>query len=47
MGRTTDRNYFLYEIFVIVQLKAKWPLVGLATRVTLNVQAHGPRSRKN
>ena len=31
----------LHEIFVIVQLKAKWSLVGFATGVTLNVQPHG------
>jgi hypothetical protein len=28
---------FLDHIFVIVQLKTKWSLVGLATGVTLNV----------
>jgi hypothetical protein len=34
-------EHFLHKIFVIVQLKAKWSLVGLATGVTLNVQLYG------
>ena len=34
-------DHFLDEIFVLVQLKPKRSLVGLATGVTLNVQAHG------
>lgn len=33
-------DHFLHEIFVIVQLKAKWSFVGFATGVTLNVQGH-------
>ena len=31
---------FFHKILVLVQLKAKWSLVGLATGVTLNVQPH-------
>jgi hypothetical protein len=31
----------LHEIFVIVQFKTERSLIGLATRVTLNVQPHG------
>jgi len=33
-------DHFLDEIFVLVQLKPKRSLVGLATGVTLNVQPH-------
>ena len=38
-------DYLLNKIFVIVQLKSEWSLVGLPTGVTLNAQPHGSHSR--
>jgi hypothetical protein len=33
-------QYFLYEIFAIVQSKADWPFVRFAAGIALNVQLH-------
>lgn len=41
IGAVPSIDHVLDHIFVIVQLKAKWSLVGLATGITLNVQPHG------
>jgi hypothetical protein len=33
-------DYFLYEIFALIQSKPNWPLVRLPSRVTVNLQLH-------
>jgi hypothetical protein len=33
-------QYFLYEIFAIIQSKADWPFVRFGPGITLNLQLH-------
>ena len=33
-------QYFLYEIFAIIQSKADWPFVRFGARIALNVKLH-------
>jgi hypothetical protein len=47
IGAVPSIDHLLDLVFVIVQLKAKWSLVGLATGITLNVEPHGPIFAQN